>query len=86
MNKSTLLNILALIVIYVAVLMGWQWVWGILFRMWTVPALYSGQVNLIGPVAKKENPTLFWLIVLTWIGLSAYLIFADLIPFIQSLS
>ena len=84
MNKHTLLNILALGVIYVAVLMGWQWVWGILFIMWTVPALYSGEVHLIGAISKKETPVLYWLILLTWIGLSAYLIVADLLPFLQT--
>ncbi len=79
-------NIIALLVIYIAVVMNWQWVWGVLFLMWTVPALYSGRVHLISPVEKKANPVLFWTIVLTWIGLSLYLIFTDLIPFLGALS
>ena len=84
--KKHLPNIIALAVIYVAVLMGWQWVWGVLFIMWTIPALTVGEVHLVGPVSKKDSPVLFWFIVLTWIGLSAYLIIADLIPFLQALS
>lgn len=73
-------NLLALIVIYIAVLMGWQWVWGILFLMWTLPALYSGQIHLVSPVSKKDQPLLFWLIIATWIGLSLYLVVVDLLP------
>jgi len=78
-------NILALIVIYIAVLMGWQWVWGVLFIMWTIPALYSREVTIIRPVARSTNPFLYWIIVCTWIGLSLYLIVADLVPFLQAL-
>lgn len=86
MNKHLLLNLLALVVVYLAVLFGWQWVWGVLFLMWTIPALITGEIHLIGRVSKKQNPVLFWFIVCTWIGLSIFLIVADLIPLLQSRS
>ena len=86
MNKHLLLNIVALVVVYLAVLMGWQWVWGVLFMMWTIPALFTGEVHLIGTIAKKKNPVMFWLILFTWVVLSIYLIVADLIPALQSLA
>ena len=78
--KKHLPNVIALVVIYVAVLMGWQWVWGVLFLMWTVPALVSGEVHLISSVRKSESPMLFWAIIVTWIGLSIFLLLADLVP------
>ena len=78
--KKQLPNLIALAVIYVAVLAGWQSVWGVLFIMWTIPALVSGEVHLITRVRKRENPLLFWSIIITWIGLSLFLLFADLIP------
>jgi len=70
-------TVLALVIIYIAVIFGWNWVWGILFLIWTVPSLYSGEIHLVQSITKKENPILFWLIILTWLGLSALLILGD---------
>jgi len=73
-------TILALAIVYLAVIMGWSWVWGLLFIMWTIPALYSGQTHLVEEINRDENPVLFWLIVGTWMGLSVYMIVGDLLP------
>lgn len=72
-------TILALAIVYLAVIMGWSWVWGLLFIMWTIPALYSGQTHLVEEINRDENPVLFWLIVGTWMGLSVYMIIGDLL-------
>lgn len=69
--------ILALILIYLAVLLEWNWVWGVLFIFWTIPSLYSGEVHLVQSVTKKDHPVLYWLIILTWIVLSMILILTD---------
>ncbi|MEM7350085.1 MAG: hypothetical protein AAF657_04710 [Acidobacteriota bacterium] len=71
-------TILALIVIYVAMVMGWSWPWGVLFILWTLPAFYSGRVHLVEEVDRAENPVLFWLVVVTWLVLSLYMIATDL--------
>ena len=73
-------TILALAIVYAAVVFGWSWVWGLLFIMWTIPALYSGQTHLVEEINTGENPLLFWLIVGTWIGLSIFMIIVDLLP------
>ena len=73
-------TIVALAIVYVAVIMGWSWVWGLLFIMWTIPALYSGHTHLVEEINRDENPLLFWLIVGTWLILSVYMIFIDLLP------
>jgi len=73
--------ILALLVIYIAVFMDWDWVWGALFVMWTIPALYSGRTYLVEEVHRDEEPILFWVIVATWFLLSFYLIVSDLLSF-----
>jgi hypothetical protein len=72
------LIVLALIHIYIAVLLEWNWVWGALFVLWTLPAFYSGEVYLVQPIVKSREPILFWITVLTWLWLSAYLILIDL--------
>ena len=73
-------TILALTMVHAAVVFGWSWVWGLLFIMWTIPALYSGQTHLVEEINRTENPLLFWLIVGTWIGLSIFMIIVDLLP------
>ena len=57
--------------------MNWQWVWGILFIMRTLPALCSGRTVLVETVDRDEPPVLFWFIIATWIALSLFLIVAD---------
>ena len=73
-------TILALALIFVAVLMQWSWVWGVLFMMWTIPAIISGRTHLVEEIERDEHPYLFWLIVGTWVVLSTYLIVIDLLP------
>ena len=73
-------TIVALAIVYAAVVFGWSWVWGLLFIMWTIPALYSGQTQLVEPITRDENPISYWLIIITWIGLSIFMIVGDLLP------
>ena len=72
-------TVLALAIIWVAVVLELNWVWGVLFIMWTVPALRTGQTFLVEPIMRSENRVLFWLIVGTWIVLSVFLILFDLL-------
>ena len=73
-------TILALAMVYIAVFFDWNWVWGLLFIIWTVPALFSGRAFFVESIERRRNPVLYWFIVITWIGLSLYLIAADLWP------
>ena len=75
-------TLLPLLLVYLAVLMGWNWVWGVLFIMWTIPALYSGRTNLVEEINREDNPVLFWLIIGTWIVLSIVMILFDLVTLI----
>ncbi len=75
-------TVLALAVVYLAVVMGWSWVWGLLFIMWTIPALYSGQTHLVEEINRDEDPVFYWLIIATWIVLRIFMILFDAIKFI----
>lgn len=75
-------TILALAIVYVAVFKEWNWPWGVLFIMWTVPALYSGRTYFVEEIDRRNNPILFWIIVGTWITLSIFMIAYDLANFI----
>lgn len=70
---------LALIVIWVGVAMDWNWIWGVLFISWTIPALVTRRTHLFEEVERAHNPVLYWLIVSTWILLSIYMIASDIL-------
>ena len=73
MNRSLKWRtIVALIIMYLAIFMNWEWMWGILFLYWVIPDLFSGATYFVEPIYKKEDPNLYWIIVVSWIVLSLY--------------
>lgn len=73
MKKSTKWRtIIALFLLYLALFMNWEWVWGILFLFWVVPDIFSGVTYFIEPIVKKEHPILYWIIILSWILMGLY--------------
>ena len=71
-NLSKWRTIVALIFVYIAVLMNWEWAWGVLFLYWVIPDLFTGVTYFVEPVYKKEHPDLYWVIILSWILLAFY--------------
>ena len=70
---KTLLG-LSMIYISIAFYPRFQWLWGVLFLFWSVPSLMTGSTYLLESVERTKNPFLFWIVVLTWIGLSLYIL------------
>jgi len=65
-------TIIALVLMYIAMLMNWTWAWGILFLLWVVPDILSGMTYFIEPIEKKEHPLLYWIIIVSWILMAIY--------------
>ncbi|WP_292945376.1 hypothetical protein [Olleya sp. UBA1516] len=65
-------TIIALILMYIAMLMNLTWAWGILFLLWVVPDIRTGITYFIEPVEKKESPLLYWIIIVSWVLMAAY--------------
>lgn len=65
-------TIVALVLMYVAIIMNWQWAWGILFMLWVIPDILTGMTYFIEPVEKKENPLLYWIIIISWVLMALY--------------
>ncbi len=65
-------TIIALLLMYTAIIMNWQWAWGILFLFWVIPDIISGITYFIEPIDKKENPLLYWIIIISWILMALY--------------
>ena len=69
---------LALVLIWIGTVSGWNWIWGLLFLSWTLPSLVTGRIHLIEEVERDHHPALFWAIVVTWILLSLALVAIDI--------
>jgi hypothetical protein len=65
-------TIIALILMYIAMFMNWEWAWGILFLFWVIPDLFTGVTYFIEPIDKKQNPYLYWVIIISWILMAIY--------------
>ena len=65
-------TVLALLLMYIAIIMNWEWAWGVLFLFWVIPDLFSGVTYFIEPISKKENTVLYWIIILSWILFALY--------------
>ena len=48
--------------------------------VWVIPDIFSGVTYFIEPVAKSENPFLYWVIIISWILMSAYSIVFAFFP------
>ncbi|MEM6984895.1 MAG: VOC family protein [Pseudomonadota bacterium] len=61
-------------VVVAAVLLDISWFWGVLFLLWVVPDLKSGVTHFLERVDRRTNPTLYWLIMATWLCLSLFVL------------
>ncbi len=71
-------TIMAIPTLLLATYLGWYWVWGVLFVYWAVPAVLSGEVFLVEPIMRSDDPILFWIITAMWLGFGIWTIVADL--------
>ncbi|MGI9391569.1 MAG: hypothetical protein ACR2O1_16045 [Boseongicola sp.] len=80
MNDNRPLNYIAFAALIVATYLGWQWPWGLLFIYWAVPSYMTGEAHLLGPVARQQEPVLFWAIVTLWTLFGVIMVLADVAP------
>lgn len=77
------LNYVTFIVLMISTVLGYQFLWGLLFLYWTVPAYYSGRAFLLSDVARDEDPILFWAVQSAWFVLGGLLVVIDLYPILS---
>jgi len=63
--------------------LGYQFLWGLLFLYWTIPNFYSGHAFLLSDVTRDDDPILFWAVQIAWIVLGAMLVALDFYPLIS---
>lgn len=72
--------LLGLACIWLAVVLDLQAFWGVLFLIWTWPAIRSGQTHFVEPVSRSGQPFTYWALIGTWVLLSLWLILAPFFP------
>lgn len=65
---------LALVIIWNAILMNASWFWGALMIPWIARDLKSGSTHLYELVTRQKHPFQYWTIILSWISIAAYLL------------
>ena len=70
---------IGLVCIWLAVFLDIQAFWGVLFLIWTLPALKSRRADFIEPIHRDTQPLLYWALVGTWIILSLWLILGSFV-------
>ncbi|MEM7348630.1 MAG: VOC family protein, partial [Chloroflexota bacterium] len=72
---------IGLIIIYIAIFLNQQWLWGLIFLLFLIPDLRSGELHFVERISKRENPIWYWLLMITWLWVALYLMIT---PFISS--
>ncbi len=63
---------LSLIVIYVASLTGWWWLWGVLLLAWGFTNMLNEETWVSETVRLARNPVLYFLVIITWLTSGFY--------------
>ncbi len=77
-TASKMPTMVAIPVLALATVMGWAWLWGLLFLYWALLSLRSGEAFLVEPIARDRNAVLFWAITATWAGFGLWTMVEDL--------
>ncbi len=65
-------TIVGLVLLVIATLMNWTWVYGVLFIVWAINDIITGVTHFVEAIYVKENPIMFWIIIVLWIAPSSY--------------
>jgi hypothetical protein len=74
------LTLVALPPLLVTTYFGIYSLWGILFIYWGMTSVRAGKVYLVEPIDRTQDPVLFWIISVMWIGFGALYVVTDFFP------
>jgi len=72
------LTLIGLPILLAATYAGYYSIWGVLFIFWGIKSTMSGEVYLLEPINRTQNPILFWAISVMWVGFGIMYILADI--------
>jgi len=65
---------IGLLAVYIATIFKLTWLWGLICLIWIIPDIRRGNTHLFELVTRHQNPVLFWLICLSWLGVGIYML------------
>lgn len=77
-------TILAMVTVYLAVIMDWQWLWGIFLIGWIIMDLVRGSTYFVEYISKDENPILYWFILFSWFWMAVFIFVIEFYPMLLS--
>lgn len=80
--KKRLMHYAAFAFLVISSFFEMNWVWGLLFIGWTIPAYFNRVIFFIDLIERDKEPVFFWLIFIIWILFGALQIAGD-IPALQ---
>ncbi len=76
-KNSQWTNLVILALLIVAIALDFTPVWGWLFLVWSLIAVFSGVTFVLEPIYRAEHRMLFWFVVAFWFVLSVLVIAND---------
>ncbi len=80
MSHARTANYITLPVLLAAAVLGYYWVWGLLFLWWTILTILNGQAFLVFEINRHDDPILFWAIACLWALSGLMMLAASLFP------
>lgn len=65
--------------VFTALAFSQRWLFGLVFLLWMLPDIRSGTTHFLEPVSRRQNPFVYWAVILTWVLLSLYLLLEPLL-------
>ena len=65
-------TMLALILLICAILLEWNWFWAVFIFIGLVHIIRSKEIHFVESITQKENPKLYWFMVILWTLMAIY--------------
>ena len=65
-------TILGLILMLFAIFFDWEWFWAFFIFIGLIHIIRSGEIHFVELIAKKENPKLYWSMIILWSLMAIY--------------
>ena len=65
-------TIIALIVLVLAILFEWNWFWAFFIFIGLLHVYKTEEIHFVEAITKKEDPKLYWLMIILWNLMAIY--------------
>lgn len=70
-------TIFALLLALIALTFNLFWVWGVFCLFWSWQNFRAKEAYFVEKIERRESPVLYWIIVLSWLGMGILYFYSD---------